>query len=54
VLLRKRGKGDHVMYAHPAVAGTTITLDGQPGDDAKPYQEKQVQERIAKARSGIP
>jgi len=40
VLLRKRGKGDHAMYAHPEVAGTTITIDGQPGDDARPYQKK--------------
>ena len=54
VVLRNRGKGDHVMYGHPLVAGTTITVDGRPGDDAKPYQEKQVQEKIAKARSSSP
>jgi len=54
VLLRKRGKGDHTMYARTAVAGTTITIDGRPGDDAKPYQEKQVREKIALARQGPP
>lgn len=50
VLLPRRGKGDHRVYRHPAVPGTAVTLDGKPGDDARPYQEKDVREKIEQAR----
>jgi predicted RNA binding protein YcfA (HicA-like mRNA interferase family) len=52
ILLRKRGKGDHRMYGHLTVAGVTVVLDGEPGDDAKDFQEKQVREAVAKVRAG--
>ena len=35
------GKGSHRKFAHGRYAGA-VTLSGSPGDDAKPYQEKQV------------
>ncbi|MBP7997619.1 MAG: type II toxin-antitoxin system HicA family toxin [Chloroflexi bacterium] len=35
------GKGSHRNYLHPK--GTTVTISGHLGDDAKPYQEKDVQ-----------
>jgi len=52
VLLPGRGKGDHRIYVHPDVPGTTVVLDGRPGDDARPYQEKDVRENIEKVRGG--
>ncbi len=39
------GKGSHRKFAHPRYAGI-VTLSGQAGDDAKPYQEKQIQQAI--------
>jgi len=41
VLLKKRGKGSHTVWRHPALADT-YTLSGDNGDDAAPYQEKHV------------
>lgn len=43
----RRGKGSHRNYEHPA--GGRVTLSGQPGDDAKPYQEREVRRAIAEA-----
>jgi hypothetical protein len=45
-----RGKGDHTLYEVPGRPDTRVNLDGQPGDDARFYQEKQVREAIKKAR----
>jgi len=36
------GKGSHRKFTHPDYPGA-VTISGKPGDDAKPYQEKQVQ-----------
>ena len=38
------GKGSHRKFAHLNYSGS-VTVSGNPSDDAKPYQEKQV--RIA-------
>lgn len=38
------GKGSHRNYRHPA--GINITISGQTGDDAKPYQVKDVKRAI--------
>ncbi len=46
VLVPKRGKGDHAYFEHPS--GEIVILDGQRNDDAKPYQEKQVKQAIAR------
>jgi predicted RNA binding protein YcfA (HicA-like mRNA interferase family) len=35
------GKGSHRKFTHGRYPGA-VTLSGSPGDDAKPYQEKQV------------
>lgn len=43
------GKGSHRNFLHPA--GVRITLSGRVGDDAKHYQEQEVAQRIAAARS---
>jgi predicted RNA binding protein YcfA (HicA-like mRNA interferase family) len=39
------GKGSHRKFAHAKYAGT-VTLSGKSGEDAKPYQEKQVKQAI--------
>jgi predicted RNA binding protein YcfA (HicA-like mRNA interferase family) len=40
------GKGSHTRWKHRKFPGESITLSGNDGDDAKPYQEKQVDEAI--------
>ena len=39
------GKGSHRKFTHPRFPGA-VTVSGNPGDDAKPYQEKQVRQAI--------
>jgi predicted RNA binding protein YcfA (HicA-like mRNA interferase family) len=39
------GKGSHRKLTHPRYRGA-VTLSGNLGDDAKPYQEKQVRRAI--------
>jgi predicted RNA binding protein YcfA (HicA-like mRNA interferase family) len=43
------GKGSHTVWEHPAMTAT-LTLAGNDGDDAKPYQEKQVRNFLRMAR----
>jgi predicted RNA binding protein YcfA (HicA-like mRNA interferase family) len=38
------GKGNHRNFIH--LAGVVLTLSGNTGDDAKPYQEKLVKQKI--------
>lgn len=38
------GKGSHRNFTHPK--GLRVTLSGQPGDDAKPYQERDVRRAL--------
>lgn len=44
------GKGPHRNFEHPT--GPRVTLSGQTGDDAKPYQEKEVRQAIAASQAG--
>jgi len=39
------GKGSHTKWLHPLYLGR-VTLSGKDGSDAKPYQEKEVNEAI--------
>ncbi len=39
------GKGSHRKFRHPHFAGSVI-LSGKDGDDALPYQEKQVRNAV--------
>lgn len=39
------GKGSHRKFRHPRFPGAVI-LSGKEGDDALPYQEKQVRNAI--------
>ena len=43
------GKGSHIVWEHPALS-ETLTLSGNDGDDAKPYQEQQVQRILRKSK----
>jgi len=43
------GKGSHRNFVHPKVV-KTVTLSGNPGDDAKHYQEKAVKAAIEESR----
>jgi predicted RNA binding protein YcfA (HicA-like mRNA interferase family) len=45
-----RQNGSHRQFKHPDVPGV-ISIAGAEGDDAKSYQERQVTEVIAKAKS---
>ncbi|MDQ2868777.1 MAG: type II toxin-antitoxin system HicA family toxin [Verrucomicrobiota bacterium] len=42
--VNRGGKGSHRNFEHPR--GQRVTLSGRPGDDAHPYQEKEVKRKI--------
>ena len=42
--VNRGGKGSHRNFLHPK--GVKITISGNPGDDAKPYQEKAVRQAV--------
>ena len=42
--LNRGGKGSHRNYEHPQ--GVRVTVSGHLGDDAKPYQEREVKQKI--------
>ncbi|PSB42101.1 type II toxin-antitoxin system HicA family toxin [Chroococcidiopsis cubana CCALA 043] len=39
------GKGSHTNWIHPLYSGK-LTISGNDGADAKPYQEKEIQQAI--------
>lgn len=43
-------KGSHRKLAHPSYAGA-VTISGNQADDAKAYQEKQVQQALEAIKS---
>ncbi len=46
--INRGGKGSHKNFRHPS--GVLLTLSGKTGDDAKPYQEKLVKQKIKEVR----
>lgn len=42
-------KGSHRNFIH--VSGIVLTISGKSGDDAKPYQEKLVRQKIKEAQN---
>ena len=42
------GRGDHGNFEH--AKGMRVTLSGQLGDDAKPYQEREVRTKIQESK----
>jgi predicted RNA binding protein YcfA (HicA-like mRNA interferase family) len=47
--VNRGGKGSHRNFQHPSGARTTIS--GQLGDDAKPYQQREVKKLIEESQS---
>lgn len=43
------GKGSHTVWEHPSLK-EDLTLSGQDGSDAKPYQEKDVSNILKKLK----
>jgi predicted RNA binding protein YcfA (HicA-like mRNA interferase family) len=46
--VNRGGKGSHRNFLHPS--GVVLTLSGKSGDDAKPYQEKLVRQKIEESQ----
>ncbi len=46
----RRGKGSHTYWTHALLAADQVTLSGADGNDAKPYQEREVRIALAKLR----
>ncbi|MDA1230282.1 MAG: type II toxin-antitoxin system HicA family toxin [Planctomycetota bacterium] len=44
------GKGSHRNFVHPNVS-KPLTISGNPGDDAKNYQERAVKTAIKESQS---
>jgi len=47
--VNRGGKGSHRNFIH--VSGIVLTIAGNLGDDAKPYQEKLVRQKIKEAQN---
>ena len=47
--INRGGKGNHKNYEH--LKGIRVTISGKMGDDVKPYQEKEVKQRIEEAQN---
>jgi predicted RNA binding protein YcfA (HicA-like mRNA interferase family) len=47
--VNRGGKGDHRNFEHPR--GQRVTVSGNLGDDAKPYQESEVRRAIKESQS---
>ncbi len=46
--VNRGGKGSHRNYQHPK--DVRVTISGQPGQDALPYQERQVRRQIEESQ----
>jgi predicted RNA binding protein YcfA (HicA-like mRNA interferase family) len=46
VLQKRQGKGSHRVYKHPNMREAKVTISGNPGKDASPYQESDVAEAL--------
>jgi len=44
-------EGDHTKWKHRSVPGTLIELSGASGDDARPYQERDLRRALARIAS---
>ena len=46
--VNRGGKGSHRNFVHPN--GSRITVSGNPGEDAKSYQEREVKQKIDESK----
>ncbi|MDP9358871.1 MAG: type II toxin-antitoxin system HicA family toxin [Chloroflexota bacterium] len=44
----RRAKGSHTSWTHPSLPGVSVTISGNDGDDARPYQERDVRSALAR------
>jgi predicted RNA binding protein YcfA (HicA-like mRNA interferase family) len=44
--VQRSGKGSHTVWAHPDIPALSLTISGKDGDDAKPYQVKDVRDAL--------
>ena len=44
------GKGSHTVWEYPDYPDITVTISGQNGDDAKPYQVKDVKNQLKRLK----
>jgi len=44
----RSGKGSHTFWQHPSLPAITVTVSGNDGDDAKPYQTSDVRNALRK------
>ncbi len=44
--LVRSGKGSHTVWTHPTLPEIEVILAGKDGNDAKPYQVKDVQNAL--------
>ena len=47
---QRGGKGSDSKWTHLLLPGLTIVLSGQDGDDAEPYQERDLQNAAKRLR----
>jgi predicted RNA binding protein YcfA (HicA-like mRNA interferase family) len=47
--VNRGGKGSHRNFSH--ISGVVLTISGKLGDDAKPYQEKLVRQKIKESQN---
>jgi hypothetical protein len=43
-------KGSHTVWTHPLLPGESVTISGNDGDDAQPYQVRDVRKFLEKLR----
>lgn len=46
-----RQEGSHQTWSHPEAPDLRLTVSGNDGDDAKPYQERQLREKLDALRA---
>jgi predicted RNA binding protein YcfA (HicA-like mRNA interferase family) len=46
--VNRGGKGSHRNYVHPK--GQRVTVSGAAGADARPYQERQIRQKIEESQ----
>ncbi len=44
--LWRPGKGSHTLWLHPSLPELEVTISGKDGNDAKPYQVRDVQDAL--------
>lgn len=49
--VNRGGKGSHRNFEHPT--GVRVTISGQDGEDAKPYQERAIRSAIADSEAPV-